>query len=83
MPTASDMGLQIGPARPQVTPRVLAKGLSKDRAPQDRTDTLHCSSNVAVEVIQFTREVSAMPPNLTPHSTAPVSMATADTLPLR
>ena len=83
MPTARDIGLPAGPARPQVMPPVVVEGLSKHRPPQDRTDTLHCSPEVTAEAVQFNSEVSAMPPNHSQHSHVPVPMGTADTSLLR
>jgi hypothetical protein len=46
-------------------------------------DTLHRTNYVAGEAVQFNSSVSAMPSNLSPHSSAIVAQGTADTLLLR
>lgn len=82
MPTASDIGLQIGPARPQAALPAVAQGPTKPHAPQGRTNSLHCNSHAWVEAVQFNSEVSAMPQNHSQHLNAHVP-GTADTSLLR
>ena len=52
-------------------------------AATDPVDTLHCTSYVAGETVQFNSSVSAMPSNQSPHSIVLVAQRTADTLLLR
>ena len=83
MPTASDIGLEIRPARPQAAPLLVTAGVAKHHAPQGRTNTLHASPDVSVEAVQFNREVSAMAQDRLRHPIATVPMGTADTSLLR
>ena len=83
MPTVSDTGLQIGPAKPQDVPPVVAQRLSKSRRAHRQRNNLHSGPEVSLEAVPFNSKASAIPLNHSPHSTAPVSMDTANTSLLR